>query len=246
MGCSGVSRALLGYFTSHRSNLYWMCDKCVELFENSHLRTIAIKPIDPAPLDSLTKAITELRTEIKQMTTNSSRSAPTPGTWHMLESGQPVKQIAESKKVDNCLHGSKATHQDVVSVPTFSEQKKFWLYMSRIRPDVTNESVLGMVKANLNLSENPDIVKLVPKGRDVSTLTFVSFKIGLDPGLKDRALDPSTWPEGIMFREFEDYGTQKFRKPTSTSISPTIVAQPIATGSVVTPSTSTVIDPSSK
>lgn len=208
MGCAGVSRALLGYFTTHRSNLYWMCDKCVELFENSHLRSIAIKPIDTAPLVSLTQAISELRTEIKQLASNSTSTASPPAP-------RPIPQVEKPRIVDNCLSGSKASCQDVVCVPTYSEPKKFWLYLSRIRPDVANESVLGMVKANLNLSENPDIVKLVPKGKDVSNLTFISFKIGLDPGLKSQALDPSTWPEGIMFREFN--GSQKFRKPVNPS-----------------------------
>lgn len=254
MGCAGVSRALLGYFTTHRNNLYWMCDKCVELFENSHLRSIAIKTNDPAPLDSLTKAITELRTEIKQLTTSSSRSAssPAPKIWPVLEPKHPLRtprlQVAVPRSVDKCLYGSKATNQDVVSVPTYSEQKKFWLYMSRIRPDVTNELVLGMVKSNLNLNEDPDIVKLVPKGKGVSSLTFISFKIGLDPELKTQALDPSTWPEGIMFREFEEYGTQKFWKPMSTSTSPStaispITTQLIATPSSVSPSTSMAANP---
>lgn len=72
-----------------------------------------------------------------------------------------------------------------------------------IQPDVTNDAVLAMVKENLELETNPIIMKLVPKDRDVSNLTFVSFKIGLPVDLKTKALDPTTWPEGLMFREFE-------------------------------------------
>ena len=144
-------------------------------------------------------------------------------------------QAAAPPDVGQCFYGCKEPDQAVVSVPIYVEPIKFWLYISRIRPDVTKESVLEMVKANLNLTEDPDIFKLVPKGRDESTLTFISFKIGLDPAFKATALDRSTWPEGIMFREFLDYGSQKFPRPLPTSIIPGTVIPSITTQSISAP-----------
>lgn len=221
MNCAGVSRALLGYFTSHRKNLYWMCDKCAELFENSHFRAITSSPNEPSPLASLTQAIAELRTEIKQLASKPKVSTPSPTIdgWPSLGLARPAKRprlLEHNHRSDEmCMVGSKTPRQDVVSVPTYSVSKKFWLYLSRIQPDVSDEAVLNMVKSNMNLTENPDVIRLVPKGKDVSSLTFISFKIGLDPTMQSLALDPTTWPEGIMFRRFEDYGIQKFRKPSS-------------------------------
>ena len=54
------------------------------------------------------------------------------------------------------------------------------------------------------MTEPVEIVCLVPKGMDVSTMTFVSFKIDLDPALKDKSLDAASWPVRIRFREFTD------------------------------------------
>lgn len=227
MTCSGVSRALLGYFTTHRKNLYWMCDKCAELFENSHFRSLTSQADEKSPVASLTDAINNLRTEIKTIS-----SKPVPATlppkirWPVIgESPRAANQPREAgylrQKSAECQSGSKQLSQNVISVPVSEKPvSKFWLYLSRIRPDVTNDAISGMVKANLGLSIDPEVVRLVAKGTDTSNMSFVSFKVGLDPALKNDALDPSTWPEGIMFREFEDYTVQKFRRPSAVNAVP--------------------------
>lgn len=199
-----------------------MCDKCAELFENSHFRTISVQNEDDSPFASLTTVIAELRTEIKQLA-NKQDPSVTPITrsrWPLLsQRTQNKRKRDESNEVriaDSCQAGSKPPVGDVVAVPTYSEQQsaKFWLYLSRIQPNVTCEAVSAMAKANLETNDNPVVVKLVPKGRDISTLTFVSFKIGIDETLKSKALDPATWPEGILFREFENFGAQRIQIPT--------------------------------
>lgn len=78
-----------------------------------------------------------------------------------------------------------------------------------------------MVRANLEMTHDPEVVKLVPKGADISNMSFISFKIGLDPALKTNALDHLTWPVGIRFREFKDFSVQKFRKPSVANLTPT-------------------------
>ncbi|KXJ70093.1 hypothetical protein RP20_CCG024858 [Aedes albopictus] len=231
MQCSGVSRALMNYFTSHRKNVYWMCDKCGDLFENSHLRSITKVADENSPFASLTEAISNLQKEIKQL------SKPAPPTlspavrlWPQIESARAPKRLRGpdlTHMATECRSGSKQVGQNVVSVPiTAKPENKFWLYLSRIRPDVTNEQISEMVKANLELDEAPNVVKLVAKDADVSRMNFISFKVGLDPVLKTRALDPSTWPEGLMFREFEEYSAQKFRKPSVVNLTPTSAKTP--------------------
>ena len=218
--CSGVSRSLLVYFTSNKKNLFWMCDDCADLFENSHFRTISSKADKCSPLNLLTDAISELRSEIKNL-----NSRPTAQLSPLLNPSQPVEQRRSAKRTrefegfvrgtDNCRIGCKKPDSNVVTVPIYRDtsDQKFWLYLSRIHPSVTSDAVSSMVKANLEIDDNPDVIKLVPKEKDVNTLSFVSFKIGLDPSLKTKALDPAVWPEGLILREFEDYRSQKFRMP---------------------------------
>lgn len=70
-----------------------------------------------------------------------------------------------------------------------------------------------MAKANLGVEDDPKVIKLVPKGRDIESLSFIALKIGLDPSLADRALDPDNWPAGLLFREFFVYGAPKCCPP---------------------------------
>lgn len=92
----------------------------------------------------------------------------------------------------------------VSTVPT--NKQKFWLYLSRISPSVTVEQVAALAKQRLGTND-VEVTKLVAKGRDVSMLSYISFKIGIDVGLKTKALCSSTWPRGIYFREFTDNRT---------------------------------------
>lgn len=231
--CANVSRALLGYFIQHRKNLFWMCDKCAELFENSHLRSITKVADEKSPLVSLTEAISNLHTEIKQLSNKPAPGILSPGTG--IRQWPQIGQIRAAKrprgldsKATECLSGSKQVGQNVVSVSVSTKPaNRFWLYLSRIRPDVTNEEMLAMIRANLNLTEDPEVVKLVAEGADTSNMSFISFKVGLDPSFKTNALNPSTWPEGIMFREFEEYSALKFRKLSAGFLIPTPGTPPL-------------------
>lgn len=194
-----------------------MCDKCAELFENSHLRSITNRADEKSPLASLTDAINSLQTEIKKITSKPA-STLAPNRWPVISETRATKRPraydSSAQSSSECQSGTKQRDQTVVSVPVSEKPaSKFWLYLSRIKPDVSNEAICAMVKANMGLETDPEVVKLVAKGTDTSNMTFISFKVGLDPTLKSTALDPTTWPEGILFRQFDDYSTQKFRKP---------------------------------
>lgn len=81
---------------------------------------------------------------------------------------------------------------------------RFWLYLSGFQPLISPDDVQKIVCRCLDTSTPCDVIRLVPKGMDVSNMSFVSFKIGLDPSLQQRALLASTWLDGLIFREFVD------------------------------------------
>lgn len=83
---------------------------------------------------------------------------------------------------------------------------RFWLFFTKIKNTTTEREIYDMVSTSLGYgSTSPVIVKkLVPFGMDTSTMQYISFKVGIDPALKDAALTPSTWPVGICYRQFID------------------------------------------
>lgn len=164
----------------------------------------------------LTEAINDLRVEIKQL---SKPVKPTP----VVSDGQPAPEnpvvrpplTTRVRYTPNTAaqYGSKEMSQNIVtSQKRLNGKDKFWLYLSRIRPDTTDNVISAIAKECLETTMDPEVVRLVPKGVDTSGLSFISFKVGLDPVLKNVALDPSTWPDGILFREFEEYGSSNFRQ----------------------------------
>ncbi|XP_049300531.1 uncharacterized protein LOC125774297 [Anopheles funestus] len=96
-----------------------------------------------------------------------------------------------------------ASHAALLLPP---ETPKFWLYLSRCRPLATVQEVQAFVKEQLGVD---DVIarKLVPANRDLSTLTFSSFKVGLSLELRERALSRSSWPVGTVFKEFSERRT---------------------------------------
>ncbi|XP_055590195.1 uncharacterized protein LOC129742329 [Uranotaenia lowii] len=82
-----------------------------------------------------------------------------------------------------------------------------------LQPQITDEDVDKIISRCLNPSTPVEMKRLLPKGVDGSTRRYVSFKIGLDPMYKDAALNPMTWPTGLLFREFVDQPKNYNRQP---------------------------------
>lgn len=68
----------------------------------------------------------------------------------------------------------------------------------------TEEDVLEYLRETFNI-ENSTVrcVKLVPRGKQVNELTFVSFKVSVSPDLETTVGDSFYWPDGVNVREFE-------------------------------------------
>lgn len=181
--CSGVTRALAAYFAPNKKNLFWMCNACATIFENSHFRSLSNQADKNAPFSTLTTAINDLKNEIKNLAPKS--AAPlTPLHWPLPGRNRTNKRLrgndGQVRPVSDSQLGSKPIGENIVSVPTStmpSAKEKFWLYISRIQPDVTVDAVMSMVKVNLETDDNPNVIMLIPKGMDTSTMNFISSKL---------------------------------------------------------------------
>ena len=92
----------------------------------------------------------------------------------------------------------------VPSIVPVAAQNRFWLYLSGLNPLLTDDDIQKIISRCLNTTNPVVAVRLVRKGTDTSNFSYISYKIGLDPDLKNIALDPASWPTGMLFREFVD------------------------------------------
>ena len=83
---------------------------------------------------------------------------------------------------------------------------------SGLNPLASNNDIQKIVSRCLDVPDSVEVIRLVPKDKDVTTLSFVSFKVSLDPELKDRALNAASWPAGLLFREFIDQPKNSYRR----------------------------------
>lgn len=77
------------------------------------------------------------------------------------------------------------------------------MYLARIATDVTVEQVATFARSRLE-TDDVEVIRLVAKGMDVSTMRNISFKVGVAEAFRSKALSAATWPKGVYFREFEN------------------------------------------
>lgn len=80
------------------------------------------------------------------------------------------------------------------------------LVASRFAPTTSSSAVLTYIKRKLSLDEESDEIvvrSLAPRGRPLSELTFVSFKITASEELYSKLMEANFWPANTTIREFE-------------------------------------------
>ena len=140
--------------------------------------------------------------------------------WPSVKRPTPKRRREEqSISTQNSAEGTKTNFSKIVATVPAAE-KKLWIYLTRIHPDVSTESIKEMVMECMQCDKPPEVVKLVKRDVDLKSLRFISFKVGVDLKHKETALSPSTWPTGIFFREFEEYGSKNGHAVTTLAITP--------------------------
>lgn len=78
-------------------------------------------------------------------------------------------------------------------------------HVSRFSPSTTEEELHSWVIDKLNITSDQLIKcsRLIPKGRELLSLEFISFKLAVPKELEGKVLDPSVWPNNITVRPFE-------------------------------------------
>ena len=188
------------------SQLFWMCRACTKMMANACFRQ-AISSTNSAVqfmVDEQNKVLDEIRKEVALNTTKINtilQRTPLPTTPRIPRS----QQTLNLRKRPRLLIPDEPPQREIVSegtkdvepddaIPLAAAQKEqlFWLYLSGFDPQATVQQVDKLVRSNLKTDKAVQVVKLVPRGKTLDELTFVSFKAGIDMRLKDLALTKST------------------------------------------------------
>lgn len=166
--------------------------------------------------------------EVTQTTTPADLTNP--AKRRLVDRSPPTTVPATPLLTGTAPISSSSSHASLLLPP---ESPKFWLYLSRFRPTATCQDVQAFVKEQTGI-EDVIVIKLVPAVRDLTTLTFTSFKVGMSIEHRDRALARSSWPIGTVFKEFIDR-----RNTSNTTLDATIDNRKSPTAPVTFTTTST-------
>ncbi|XP_058828154.1 uncharacterized protein LOC131688044 [Topomyia yanbarensis] len=223
--CVALTVAEVLSCNKHR-NIFWMCTPCADIM--SDVRNFGafrdkrqaisdadcFVPIRAASVAVHTKSQTdednsnylEEISKLKQQIADIQESVAEicrfrPDATSALENSPDLSSSMSSTKL---LQGtsivSRFTHS---STKKNSVSSRCWLFFIRIKNTVSENEVTAMVAEALG-SEDIIVKRLVPEWKDVASMPFISFKVGVDSKLKRIALAPTTWPHGICFREFHE------------------------------------------
>lgn len=86
-------------------------------------------------------------------------------------------------------------------------EAKHEIVASLLHPTTESSMLLEYVKSKLDLTEDSNdirITKLVPAGKDIKLLDFISFKLSVPASLAEKLMSPDMWPTGVRVRPFEN------------------------------------------
>lgn len=223
-------------------NLMWMCDECAKLMKMVRFKSAVssfsdvvntITEKQESAHEEIRMELTKHGQQIAQLTKRIAASSPV----LQQQSGSTRQPPSKRRRQEDIgshkplLGGTKIVPDaSVITVP--EPIQLFWVYLSRIHPSAKLEAVEKLVKDCLKCEEAVRVIPLVKRGIDTSRLSFVSYKIGIDPKFREAALDTQTWPKGILFREFEDNSSKNMFLPLLNT--PTITISPEAGSSQFT------------
>lgn len=80
--------------------------------------------------------------------------------------------------------------------------KSIWI--SKFHPETTTDEIENYIIENTDIKDKSKFkcVKLVKKEQDVTTMSFVSFKIDVTPEVFEALIAPENWPQNKHVREF--------------------------------------------
>ncbi|XP_053698921.1 uncharacterized protein LOC128745881 [Sabethes cyaneus] len=211
----GLQRSTLDAISTYGDNLFWLCDECASSF-NKWLQqpdpVATVAPVDDS--SKLCDAVDKLNTAVADLSYRIEKHFPCGSSVPALKIFNSRRQPGElptpkRSRVDSAkdyasavaVCGTRSIQRTIKTVA--DERQQFWLYLSRLDPSHTVDDIVAMTQECLDITDTPKTIMLVKKNVDLSSLNFVSFRVEVPKELKDTALMASTWPTGVLVREFD-------------------------------------------
>lgn len=227
--CVGIQRNFLTLITEN-SNLFFYCDSCSDAPPNMHTtHTIDTSGKTLSEQSSLADNISEQLVSIQESLSKLTDAITKPPEWpSVIESSKALKRrrVEDAADIDSATvntprRKAPKLHSEVVGSAEENDglqvvEPRKLLVASLFHPSTDSDKLSIFIKGKLNITDESTVRvhKLVPAGKDLATLDYVSFKVDVPGSLFKELLSPLMWPKGVRVREFE----HRPRKPRSGAV----------------------------
>lgn len=223
--CAGLSRSKLSIILE-TSNVFWFCNDCCQLPPVAPI--VPTENVVPIQLVvNISDKLEGIQESLAKLTDAMAVKAP---SWPSVSDSWPP--VSDSATITNKRRRVTVSDDEYPPAPKSSavvigsadlndglkivEARKL-LVASMFHPSTDSVHLTKFLNEKLNLPESSTEVrvhKLVPAGKNLADLDYVSFKISVLGNRADELKLPSMWPKGVRVREFE----YRPRKPRSDAV----------------------------
>lgn len=220
LACIGLSKQHLKFIKDVKG-LLWSCENCAlttfPKYVCNKLSEISSNDSSLKSQDEILNRIDSMSLELSNLKKNvdalniSEIDYPIGGK--RLRSGKPSTPSNNTTSFTWPKPSSSSSTTAVIGTNLESTTLKvieapMYFHVSRFSTETSETELESWISTKLNLTDDQHVkcTKLVPKGRELSSLEFISFKVGIPSGLEKKVMDASVWPTNITVRPFEQRG----------------------------------------
>lgn len=201
-----------------KANIIWLCDNCLKIFRRARdsrncteeVATVSNGDVahNGTQRTTIEDEVRDLKTAVADIMQTMAKLVPGDSTIDPpVLSSTPVSSMKLLDGTNGTNVCCRNENDDAgLRWQCADDDRNFSLLLTNIDASAAERDVRRMVVGALGTDaldpECMDIVKLVPWWKSQNSFDFVSYKVVLDKRWKTKAMDPSTWPKGVRFREF--------------------------------------------
>lgn len=198
-----------------KANIIWLCDNCMNAFLRARDGRNNEERVESIPHDDMLNSKagkTSIEEEVRELKHTVTEIMKTMNKFSTFDSttGPPLihsTPVASSSLQDGTnMNGTELNNDESVRQQCRNKDRNFALLLTNIDASVDECDVYRMVTQALSFEahnrEYIDVVKLASRWNSHYAPDFISFKVIMDDRWRSKAMDPSTWPKGVKFREF--------------------------------------------